>query len=152
MELMVANTGFRELAEPWSSRESVFDGLDSEMTMFSDLDFVEDQPVMPADVVEYDNGYILYCEVPGLDPQSLELKIQNGWLVLEAHRKEPEYPQGAHLVVSERTFGDIRREFRLPDDVDTSNISARYKDGVLEVHLARAEGKRPQKIQITYAS
>src|SRR5881296_1908612 len=94
----------------------------------------------PVDVVEDHDGYRFSVDLPGLKSDSLEVKVEDGTLVINAERNEPTWAKDARVHRAERHYGRIHRAFRLPSDVGNDAIKAAYKDGVLEVTIA----KRPE--------
>ena len=105
--------------------------------------------IRPAvDVVEDKDGYHFYFDMPGLKNDSLDLRVEDGTLVMTAERKRPEWPKDSAVHFSECHYGQIRRSFKLPKDASHDQIHASYKDGVLEVGVEKRLEARPVKIQI----
>jgi HSP20 family protein len=104
----------------------------------------------PIDVKEGAGAYRLSMELPGLNREDIDLSIDNGALMIRAHKvEEKEDPSAAHRI-SERHYGRIERSFPLPGDVEPNRVEAAYQDGVLKVTLPKtAERERTgPKIQI----
>src|SRR5215472_9531467 len=90
--------------------------------------------IRPAvDVVENNEGYHFYFDIPGLKNESVDLRVEDGTLTMTAERKRPEWSKDSAIHFSERHYGPIRRSFELPKDAAQDRIHANYKDGVLEV-------------------
>jgi HSP20 family protein len=100
------------------------------------------------DVVEDKDGYHFYFDMPGLKNDSVDLRVEDGTLVMSAERKRPEWPKDAAVHFSERRYGAVRRSFQLPKDASHDRINANYKEGVLEVTVEKRPEARPVKIQI----
>lgn len=100
------------------------------------------------DVVEDKDGYRFYFEAPGLKSESIDVRVENGNLMIAAERKRPEWPKETAVHVAERAYGSIRRSFALPDDAAQDRIQASYKDGVLEVKVEKRPEAKPVKIQV----
>jgi len=100
------------------------------------------------DVVEEKDGYWFYFEVPGLKSESIEVRIENGNLIMKAERKRPEWSKETTVHVAERAYGTIERSFTLPDDAAQDQVHATYRDGVLEVAVEKRPETKPVKIQI----
>jgi len=98
----------------------------------------------------YDDGesYIVWAEVPGMDPKSIDITVTGDTLRLEGERVFPELPEGASYHRREREAGRFRRSMTLPDLVDSSKVKASYKHGVLEILLPRAEQAKQRKVEI----
>jgi HSP20 family protein len=109
------------------------------------------RPTAPAtDVVENADGYHFYFEMPGVKADSAELRVEDGRLIVEAERTRPEFPKDASIHLAERTYGKLRRAFKLPEDASSDGIGASYKDGVLEVTVPKKPESKPLKIKVNY--
>jgi HSP20 family protein len=106
----------------------------------------------PVDVVEDREGYRFSIELPGLKSDSLEVKIEDETLVVNAERVEPAWTKDARVHRAERHYGRIRRAFRLPADVGRDAIKAAYKDGVLEVAIAKLPEVKAVKVEVAYSN
>jgi len=100
------------------------------------------------DVVEDKDGYRFYFEVPGLKNESIDVRVENGKLILTAERKRPEWSKETAVHVAERAYGSIGRSFALPEDAAQDRVYASYKDGVLEVKVEKRPEAKPVKIQV----
>ena len=90
----------------------------------------------------------IYAFAPGLDPASLDVQIEKGTLTLSGERKAAEVPEKATVHINERFAGRFRRVVSLPDDIDPASVTAKYRDGVLHVHVQRKEEAQPRRITI----
>ena len=107
-------------------------------------------PVFRADVdiVERGDEYLVTADLPGVETSDVQVRLENGVLSIETtHGFAPE--PGWTPVYSEYASGSFYREFRLSDQIDVTRISAKMRDGVLELHLPKAEQHRPRRIEIT---
>ncbi len=89
----------------------------------------------------------VYLFAPGLDPKKLELSMQQNLLTVSGERKVPVEKQSDYYR-QERYSGEFRRVITLPDDVDPDRVDARYRDGVLQISVARREAARPRQITV----
>ncbi len=101
-----------------------------------------------SDVVEHGEGYHFYFEMPGIKADSVQVQVEDGNLVIEAERKRPEWPKEAEIHVAERSYGTMRRAFTMPEDASADGIKATYRDGVLEVTVAKKPEAKPTKIKV----
>ena len=101
-----------------------------------------------ADVIEDNEGYHFSFEMPGLKSESVDVRIDDQSLIVEAERLRPERPEGVSIHVAERGYGKLRRSFTLPEDAVQDNIRAAYKDGVLEVTVPKRPEAKPVKIKV----
>jgi len=116
--------------------------------MFREIDHASRQMVPAADVIENQDGYHFYFEMPGLTNESINVHVEDGRLMVEAERKRPEWSKETAVHVAERGYGRLRRAFQLPKDASHENIHAAYKDGVLDVTVEKRPETKPVKIQI----
>jgi HSP20 family protein len=98
------------------------------------------------DIVETDRELTLYAEVPGVRPEDVELRYEKGELMLHA-RVRPR-SAGKQLLLQEYEEGDFYRAFAIHESIDASKIEAESKNGVLIVHLPKAEAARPRQINV----
>ena len=98
------------------------------------------------DIAETEDELTLYGDMPGVTPENLELRFENGHLIINA--KVPPRHEGQKSLYAEYGIGDFYREFRISEAVDASKISAELKHGVLTVHLPKTEAVKPRRIEI----
>lgn len=92
------------------------------------------------DIAETDSAYVLSVDLPGIDPNEIDLSAQDDALTIRAKRERKVEDGGErrfHRV--ERSFGRFERTLSLPVDADTDNIRAEFKHGVLEVTVPRRD-------------
>lgn len=100
------------------------------------------------DVRETETDFIVRAELPGVGKDDIKLNVINNTLVVRGEKKqETEEKKGSWHHV-ERTYGAFERTFALPSAVSADKIKARFKDGVLEIVLPKAEEARPRQITI----
>lgn len=92
-------------------------------------------PVM--DLAENGKSYSVKMELPGIDPEKIEIKLSNGTLTVSGEKEEEKDEEGEDYHLSERSWGSFRRSIRLPDDVDRDAIEATCANGVLTVRLPK---------------
>lgn len=110
-----------------------------------------DRPIVPsADLLEDSESYRLHLEMPGLEPDSIEVRFEEDWLVVEAERKRPEWAKDAEIHIAERRYGALRRGFRLPEGANRDGIKASYRDGVLEVAVPKRPERKPVRIKVEH--
>ena len=99
------------------------------------------------DAIRRENEVELRFDLPGIDPESIDVSVDRGVLTVKASRNE-EYTEGEKPVIRERVMGSYVRRVRLSDAVDAEKIEAGYTDGVLTVHVPVAETAKPRKIEV----
>ena len=105
---------------------------------------------MPMDLCKIDDHYVLTADLPGVDPGSVDVNVDNGTLTISAHRTARS-EESAQWLANERFFGSYRRQLSLGDGIDTGAISATYENGVLTVTIPIAERAKPRKVEISHA-
>lgn len=100
------------------------------------------------DIKEEQDRFVIYADLPGVNPKDIEVTMENGVLTLRGERKDEmvEDKEGFHRV--ERVRGTFYRRFSLPDTADADRIQANGKDGVLEIVLPKHEKVQPKKIAV----
>jgi HSP20 family protein len=106
----------------------------------------------PVDVTEYGDHFELFVDLPGVDPASVELMLEEGVLTLKGERANAATPEaraaGARLWRAERGRGQFERRFVLPDAVDADQVQAKTEHGVLRVSIPKRAQAVPQRIKI----
>ena len=102
--------------------------------------------LMPMDAYRRGDRYVVEFDLPGIDPDSLDVRAENKTLTVRAERRAPDAE--ASYGVDERPRGTFSRQLSLGDGLDLDNISADYTDGVLTVTLPVAEQAKPRRIEV----
>jgi HSP20 family protein len=100
-----------------------------------------------ANIVETNDGYVLEAEMPGVSRDGLEITVENGDLTIMGRRKN--YESAGVLLYGESRGADFRRTFEIDPSIDTAGIAAKIEQGVLTLHLPKAEAVKPRKISVT---
>ena len=93
--------------------------------------------------------FLLSAQLPGMNPDEVELTVTSETLTLRGERRRPEGGKDDSYRRQERFMGRWSRTIGLPDRVDEARVTAQFADGVLTVRLPRAEGTRPRHIALT---
>src|SRR5260370_41254277 len=88
-------------------------------------------PALPLDVVRHENGVTLRLDVPGIDPEQLEVTVDRGVLTISGKREE-ERTENDKFFVRERTMGTFTRRLRLSENLNTDAGAASYPHGRLQ--------------------
>ena len=102
----------------------------------------------PVDIFENGDNLVLKAELPGINPDDVEIRVEDNTLYLKGERKfEKEVKeQNYHRV--ERSYGTFTRTFSLPNSIDSDKVAANYKDGVLTLTMPKKEEAKPKTIKI----
>ena len=95
------------------------------------------QPVMDVDVIESETDYAILCDLPGVDKSDVDIHIDDGTITITAEKKNAHENKTATSHHIERSYGSVRRSFKLPMNVDAGTVRASFENGVLEVKLPK---------------
>jgi HSP20 family protein len=98
------------------------------------------------DILETEQEILLLADMPGVKPSDVDVRFENGELTIHGRRTAPASPK--RRVLSEYEPAHYHRAFRLAEDVAADRIEAELKNGVLTVHLPKAEATKPRKIAV----
>jgi HSP20 family protein len=106
--------------------------------------------VMPLDGVRRDGDVVLRFDVPGIDPDSIEVTVDRGVLSVSVKRQE-ERRENDRFFVRERAMGTFTRRVRLSENLNAEAVEAAYGNGVLEVRIPVLEQAKPRKVEVRQA-
>ncbi len=112
---------------------------------------------MPEDLIKVDeyheNGtLVVRAELPGIDPdKDVELTVTDGMLHIEAERREEEKTEDKGYLRHELRYGSFSRSLPLPEGVTEADVTASYKDGILEIRIPAPQPEPAKKIPVTKA-
>jgi HSP20 family molecular chaperone IbpA len=98
------------------------------------------------DIFETDAELLLYADVPGVAAKDVDLRYEQGELILQG-RVAPRQERG-HWILGEYEEGDFYRVFQVHESIDAARIEAECKNGVLVVHLPKAESSKPRQVKV----
>jgi HSP20 family protein len=104
-----------------------------------------------ADMYETKNEVVVVAELPGLSEKDIHLSITGDLLTIQGERQWGEEAKDASHYRRERWFGKFERTFALPMPVDSGQVKATYREGVLTVKLPKVEEIKPKEIKIEAA-
>ncbi|MDQ0713659.1 HSP20 family protein [Streptomyces luteogriseus] len=103
---------------------------------------------MAMDAYRSGDDFFVHFDLPGIDPETIELDVERNVLNVRTERRSPA-PEGAEPLVAERPTGTFTRQLFLGDTLDTERIDASYEAGVLTLRIPVAEQAKPRRIHIT---
>ncbi len=125
---------------------------------FRELDRVTQQlwsgprpAVMPMDAYRHGEEFVVQFDLPGVDPDSIDLTVEKNALTLRAERPL-ESPEGVELIAWERPRGRFSRQVLLSEGLDTGGLKASYENGVLSVLIPVSETAKPRRVDIEGSS
>src|ERR687895_2037170 len=104
---------------------------------------------IPLDVVQQGDNTIVKAGVPGVNPEDIDVSIENDVLIIRGQTKEEHERQEGNYLMRERRSGSFYRALRLPDTLDSDQAQSHYEHGVLSITFPRMESKRARRLQIT---
>ena len=104
---------------------------------------------MPAlDVYEVKDQYVVTVELPGIDPDDVDVSVEDSMLVVRGERRFAQEVEEEAFHRVERRYGAFARSLSLPPTADPQRIEAAFDKGVLTIHVPKAEEAKPKKITI----
>jgi len=100
------------------------------------------------DIKEDSDKFVLYADIPGVKPEEIEVRMEAGILTLTGEKKSEVKTEKEGYKRIERTFGSFYRRFSLPDSANAEAISAKFKNGVLEITIPKREAVKPKRIDV----
>jgi HSP20 family protein len=104
--------------------------------------------VPAVDIYETGENQVLKAELPGINPDDIEVRVEDNTLYLKGERKFEKEMKEENLHQVERLHGTFTRSFVLPRSVDSAKVSAEYKNGILTLTLPKREEAKPKTIKI----
>lgn len=101
------------------------------------------------DISETDAAYLVKAEIPGVRKEDVKVAIQDGMLTLQGERRQEKEEKGKKFHRVERCYGSFMRSFRMPDDADEGKVKAEFKDGMLNITLAKSEKAKPKQVNVS---
>lgn len=109
---------------------------------------VTSQWVPRVDIKEEADRFVIYADLPGVDPQDVEVLMDKGLLTIKGERKSETEDKSERFSRIERRYGSFYRRFALPDTADADGITARGRHGVLEIAIPKKPESTPRRIQV----
>jgi HSP20 family protein len=104
----------------------------------------------PVDVVEDAAGITLHADLPGVPKEKLSIEMDGDTLIIEGEM-DLRMPQGMEATHAEVSVPRFRRVFTLSKELDPGKLHAEFKQGVLRLHIQKAEHAKPRRIQVSAA-
>ena len=140
-------SAFRELDELNNRISRFFGDMTTRRgTGREDMTVAEWAPMV--DIVEDDKEYLIKAELPEVKKEEVKVRLEGGVLYIsgERHFEKEEKKKRYHRI--ERSYGAFTRSFSLPEDADAKQVNAEFKDGVLNVHVAKDKNAKPKEIEV----
>ena len=103
------------------------------------------------DIYETKESIVLNVELPGVTKEDISLEVKDSTLTLRGEKKLEKDVKEENFHRMERTYGGFTRAFTLPSTVQQDKVKAKFKDGILEIMLPKAEEAKPKQIKVDVA-
>lgn len=130
--------------DPWQAMQQ----LQREMSTLFDRRLTDEDKSLPVaacdwapavDIKEEDKRFLVKADIPGVEPEDIEVHMENGILTISGKREAEHEEEKEGYKRIERSYGSFLRRFTLPETADPDNIKAKSKNGSLEVVVAKRE-------------
>lgn len=138
---------FRDLVSTQDRFNQLFN--DTFARAFGDQHEVPPGAWVPAvDIYETDDSVVLKAELPGINPDDVEIRVEDSTLYLKGERKFEKEVKEENLHRVERSYGTFARTFALPNTIDADKVKAEYQNGILTLTMPKHEEAKPRTIKI----
>lgn len=142
--------------EPWSRLNQLFKEMERSLEPRAGLSPGEDTSTIATvdwiptvDIKEEKDRFVLLADIPGVDPKDIDISMENGVLTIKGERRFETEQEREDYKRIERARGTFYRRFSLPDTADAEKISAKGRNGVLEIVIPKHERTKPRKIAVS---
>ncbi|WP_230465450.1 Hsp20/alpha crystallin family protein [[Actinomadura] parvosata] len=137
----------KEVVTMLTTLDTIFDDLERQFARLRAASGLTSTAAMPMDGLRRADEVLLRFDLPGIDPDTIDVSVDRGVLTVSAHRQEA-YGEDERLFIRERPMGDFTRRVYLSEHLDADHVEAAYRDGVLAVRIPVLETARPRKVQV----
>ncbi len=102
----------------------------------------------PVNISEGEDQVLVECELPGADPNSLDVSLTHDVLTIKGERPAVEPDEDTRVHIHERGYGAFNRAITVPSSVQGEDIDARYENGVLIIRLPKAQEDKPKTVTV----
>jgi HSP20 family protein len=100
------------------------------------------------DIIEDEKQYIIAAELPDVRKEDVKVTMENGVLNVRGERRFERESETAKFHRVERSYGTFARSFTIPDDGDSSTVTADFRDGMLKIRIGKSEAAKPKQIEV----
>lgn len=104
--------------------------------------------VPPLDISETDENILVKVEAPGIEPKDIDISVSGDTLTIKGEKKLEKEEKGKNYHFVERSYGSFSRSVGLPTPVNSDQVKAEYKKGILEITLPKSEKSKAKKIPV----
>jgi HSP20 family protein len=122
---------------PFELKHSINDLFDNFFNASQELDQEDYLQNFNLDITEDDSAYHLSADLAGIEEKDIDIELDQGKLTIKAKREHVNKDKKHHI--QERYYGEYQRTISLPDNIDGEKVSAKYKNGVLDISIPKKE-------------
>jgi HSP20 family protein len=100
------------------------------------------------DMFDKKDEIVVKAEIPGVEKENISISLSDNMLTIKGEMKKEEEVKEEDYYYSERSYGSFSRSLNLPAKVQAEKIKASFKNGILEIHLPKAEEAKPKEIKV----
>lgn len=138
--------------QPWNSMEQLRREMDQMIHGRSSAEegsSIATSDWIPAvDIKETEKEFLIHADIPGVDPDDIDVHMEDGMLTIKGERESETKEEREGYKRIERQRGTFYRRFSLPDTANADKISAKSKNGVLDISIPKQEKAQARKIQV----
>jgi HSP20 family protein len=101
------------------------------------------------DIKEEEDRFVIHADIPGVNPEDIDVNMENGVLTIKGEKNTEAKTEKENYKRVERIYGSFYRRFSLPETADNNAISAKAKNGVLDIVIPKREAVKPKKISVS---
>ncbi|EFW36461.1 Hsp20/alpha crystallin family protein [Treponema phagedenis] len=135
-----------------SFTDSLFDAFDKGIGNLGVFAPLSNNPMPNVDVRETEKAYVMEIDLPGYTEKDVDLNLKDRTLTISSakndEKEEKKQEGGSEYIIRERSSHHFSRRFTLPEDIDTENVEASFKNGVLTIDIPRKKEAQPRQITI----
>jgi len=115
---------------------------------FGEEEMAQGAWIPAVDIYETKESIVLNVELPGVTKEDISLEVKDSTLTIKGEKKLEKNVKEENFHRMERTYGSFTRAFTLPSTVQQDKVKAKFRDGILEIMLPKAEEARPKQIKV----
>mmetsp|Transcript_55005 Transcript_55005/g.112379 ORF Transcript_55005/g.112379 Transcript_55005/m.112379 type:complete len:162 (+) Transcript_55005:66-551(+) len=137
------------LGSNWLLNDPRFEGTVSDTRREMNRELTQMSPLLNADLIEREGDYVVHADLPGVDPEDLDISIHHNCLVMKAERKHTHKVDNDKVHAMERSYGKVSRCLSMPKNADMVNVTTTFKDGVLSIVFPKLANVAPASRKLT---
>ena len=107
--------------------------------MFEDPFFSKSSKLMKTDIKENENDYTIEVDLPGYSKDDIQITVDDGYLTVSANTSKEDADTSSKYVKRERYYGECSRSFYVGNDVETEDVKASFRNGILKLEVPKKE-------------